>query len=101
MTLIGETFAARVGASLLNAIGLSELITHSREQYEKLALELAHDPAKLAAIKQKLQANRPTAPLFDTQLFTRHLETAYRKMYRRYQAGLSADHLAVSAEEIQ
>ncbi|HYA05101.1 MAG TPA: tetratricopeptide repeat protein, partial [Xanthobacteraceae bacterium] len=100
LTQIGETFAARVAASLLNAIGLPELITRSRQDYERLAIELANGPAKLAAIKEKLEANRSIAPLFDTQLFTRHLEAAYRQMSERYRAGLAPDHFAVSAGEI-
>ncbi len=64
-----------------------------------LAIELANNPAKLAEIRQKLKINRLAMPLFDTQLFTRHLEDAYRAMYRRYQAGLAPDHIAVDREE--
>jgi predicted O-linked N-acetylglucosamine transferase (SPINDLY family) len=99
LTLIGETFAARVAASLLNTIGLPELIARSAEEYEKLAIELANNAAKLTKIREKLKTNRLTAPLFDTQLFTRHLESAYEAMYRRYQAGLAPDHIVVEAIE--
>jgi predicted O-linked N-acetylglucosamine transferase (SPINDLY family) len=88
LTRIGTTFAGRVAASLLTAVGLPELVTESRERYESLAIELATNPEKLGAIKEKLARNRRIAPLFDTPRFTRHLEAAYRTMYERYQADL-------------
>jgi protein O-GlcNAc transferase len=97
LTQIGTTFAGRVAASLLNAIGLPELITHSREEYEKLAVDLACHREKLVRIKQKLDSVRLTAPLFDTALFTRDLEAAYQAMVRRYRAGLQPDHIDVAA----
>jgi protein O-GlcNAc transferase len=95
LTRVGETFAGRVAASLLHAIGLPELITRTQEEYERLALELATHRAKLALIKHKLAQNRLAAPLFNTQLFTRHLESAYEAIYDRYRAGLLPDHLHV------
>jgi protein O-GlcNAc transferase len=96
LTQIGETFAGRVAASLLTAIGLPELITRSPQAYVDLAVELATNPEKLAGIRSKLVGNRLTTPLFNTQLFTRHLEASYRAMYERYQAGLPPDHIYVS-----
>jgi predicted O-linked N-acetylglucosamine transferase (SPINDLY family) len=96
LTRIGETFAGRVAASLLHAIGLTELITSTSQAYEALAIELATDPEKLAAIKRKLANNRLTTPLFDTQMYTRHIEAAYAAMYERYQADLPPDHIYVS-----
>ena len=95
LTQIGQTFAGRVAASLLNAAGLPELITTTRDAYEALAVELATNPAKLASIKQKISDNRLTTPLFDTALFTRHIEAAYTAMYERHHAGLPPDHLHV------
>jgi protein O-GlcNAc transferase len=95
LTQIGETFAGRVAASLLNALDLPELIAASRESYEALAIELAGNPAKLASLKRKLARNRLEAPLFDTELFTRHIENAYTMMYERYQARLPPDHINV------
>jgi protein O-GlcNAc transferase len=80
VTCKGGGFAGRVAASLLTAIGLPELITENLEEYEHLALALACDPARLAALKHKLAANRLTTPLFDTTRFTRNLETAYENM---------------------
>jgi protein O-GlcNAc transferase len=87
LTCLGETFAGRVAASLLKAVGLSELITTSLDEYEALALNLAHDPTLLAAIKRKLADNRNTYPLFDTARFTSHIESAYVTMWERYQKG--------------
>ena len=95
LTRIGETFAGRVAASLLNAIGLTELITSTPQAYEALAIELATNPEKLATIKRKLATNRLTTPLFDTQMYTRHIEAAYTAMYERYQADLPPDHIYV------
>ena len=97
LTLIGKSFASRVAASLLNAQALTELITTTQEQYEALAIELATNPQKLAAIKIKLADHRLTTPLFDTLLFTRHLELAYKQMMERYWADLPPDHLDIGA----
>jgi predicted O-linked N-acetylglucosamine transferase (SPINDLY family) len=95
LTRSGETFAGRVAASLLNAIGLTELITSTPQAYEALAIELATNPEKLAVIKRKLANNRFTTPLFDTQMYTRHIEAAYTMMYERYQADLPPDHIVI------
>ena len=74
LTCVGETFAARVAGSLLNAINLTELITYSLQEYENTAITLAKTPNLLLQIKQKLQANKMTSPLFDTKLFARSIE---------------------------
>ena len=95
LTLPGQSFASRVAASLLTAIGLPELIAERDEDYEALAVGLARDPARLAALRERLRANRRTAPLFDTRLTARHLEDAYLAMYGRFAAGLPPDHIAV------
>ncbi len=96
LTLAGESFAARVAASLLKAVDLPELIATTQAQYEGLAVELATSPERLAQITQKLARNRLTTPLFDTELFTRHLEDAYAQMYERYLADLPPAHLYVT-----
>jgi predicted O-linked N-acetylglucosamine transferase (SPINDLY family) len=96
LTRQGESLAARVAASLLNAIGLPELVTTTQEHYEMLAIELATDAGRLAEIREKLSRNRLTTPLFDTELCTRHIEDAYTQMYERYQADLSPEHIAVA-----
>ncbi|HEY2247388.1 MAG TPA: tetratricopeptide repeat protein [Bradyrhizobium sp.] len=97
LTRTGETFAGRVAASVLGAIGLGELITQSAAAYERLAVALATDPARLAAIRDRLVQNRLTTPLFDTRLFTRHMEAAFVAMHRRHQAGLPPDHIDIPA----
>src|SRR4029077_21111478 len=95
LTQIGRSFAGRVAAGLLNAIGLPELITNSREEYETLAIELALNKERLKTIREKLHKNRLTAPLFDTPLYTTLLEAAYEAMYLRYRAGLPPDHIDI------
>ena len=95
LTRVGEAFAGRVAASLLNAIHLPELITATQQEYEALAIELATHPERLAQIRQKLADNRLTTPLFDTELFTRNIEAAYTEMYERYQADLPPGHIHV------
>jgi len=98
LTLMGESFASRMAASLLNAIDLPELITSSQEQYETLAIELATNPAKFRGIKAKLESNRFITPLFDTPRFTKNLEDAYIKMYERNHADLPPEHIYIEQE---
>jgi predicted O-linked N-acetylglucosamine transferase (SPINDLY family) len=79
-----------VAASLLSAVGLPELVTHTLADYEALALKLARDREYLADVRTRLAKNRKTFPLFDTKRFRRHIEAAYVTMYRRWQRGESA-----------
>lgn len=95
LTCMGEAFASRVAASLLQSIELAELITSTEEEYENLAVELATDLRRLADIRGRLEANRLTTSLFDTRSFTRHLEAAYSKIHARHQAGLPPGHMHV------
>lgn len=87
LTLLGKHFASRVSASLLKAAGLSELITHSLEEYENLAVRLARNPGELGRIRKKLWENRLTMPLFDTRRYAENLERAYEKMWERFAKG--------------
>jgi protein O-GlcNAc transferase len=87
LTCQGEAFAGRVAASLLNAIGLAELVTHSLEEYEAVALRLVQEPSLLRAYRDRLAQNRLTHPLFDTDRFRRHIEAAYRSMWELWQRG--------------
>jgi len=96
LTRTGQSFASRVAASLLNAIGLTELVTDSQQDYEALAIELATNPKKLQDIKLRLANNRLTAPLFNTPLFTKNLEAAYVRMYERYQIDLLPENIIIS-----
>jgi predicted O-linked N-acetylglucosamine transferase (SPINDLY family) len=97
LTRMGATFAGRVAASLVNAVGLGELITTTPDAYEAKAIVLATNPDALAAVRQTLERNRLTAPLFDTGRFTTYLESAYRAMAARYQAGLPPAPIRVPA----
>ena len=96
LTCMGASFASRYAASLLYAIGLPELVTKTQAEYEALAIELASDPNKLKVIKDKLEGNRFTTPLFDTPRFAKHIEAAYSMMYERYQADLPPEHIYIS-----
>jgi len=87
LTCAGDTFAARVGASLLQAVGLPELVTRTLADYERLALRLAREPGTLIGLRERLRSNRATAPLFDTPAFARHLEAAYQRIWATYASG--------------
>lgn len=95
LTIKGEAYPSRMASSILNAVNLPELVTHSQEEYESLAIELANCPDKIKKIKDKLLANLSTAPLYDTQLFTKNLESAYRTMYERHHQGLKPEHIII------
>jgi predicted O-linked N-acetylglucosamine transferase (SPINDLY family) len=99
LSLLGGSFAGRVGASLLNAIDLPELITTTAAAYEALAIRLARHPSELAAVKAKLTANRLATPLFDTARFTRQIEAAYAAMMKRHHAGLPPNHIQIDGQE--
>jgi predicted O-linked N-acetylglucosamine transferase (SPINDLY family) len=95
LSCMGESFASRVAASLLNAIELPELIVSSQEQYEAMAVELATNPVKLGAIKARLERNRPITALFDTLRFTKNIEEAYTQMYERFQNDFTLNHIYI------
>ena len=95
VALAGETFASRVSGSLLNAIGLPELVTHNREDYKRLLLRLAQSAPYRQEVRARLQHNRDTAPLFDTPRFVRNLERAYEAMMERARTGLPTDNIGV------
>jgi protein O-GlcNAc transferase len=87
VTLQGKHFASRVSSSLLAAIGLPELITHSQKEYETLAVNLSTKTEKLASVRQTLSQYRLTSPLFDTKRFTKNLENLYEAMWDNYLKG--------------
>ena len=99
ITCLGNSFASRVAASLLNAVNMPELITTSQESYESLAIELALDSKKLAEIKEKLIDNLPSSSLYNSSLFTQNLESAYQMIYDRYNQNLDPDHIYVENSE--
>jgi hypothetical protein len=95
LTFLGQAFAGRVAASLLNAVGMTELVTISLEDYEKMAIELASDAVRMRAIRGRLAENRLITPLFNTKLYTKNLESAYLEMHTRYLNNVAADHFFV------
>lgn len=98
VTVRGETFASRVAASLLRAMGLGELVTESLPAYRALILDLVANRGRLAALRERVAANRLTAPLFDSVRYTKHLERAYEAMWERRLAALPPDHIVLSAQ---
>lgn len=93
LTFLGRSFSARMCGSLLNAIGLPELVASSQQEYEDLAISIGKDAGRIAEIKSNLAKNRLAMPLFDTKLFTKNLELAYTKAYERDQLGLPPEHI--------
>ena len=96
VTKLGRGFPARVSASLLCAVGLTELVTHSDEEYAGLAFDLATDPQRLAAIRSRLAALLADSPLFDAALYARHIEAAYDAAFARFIAGQEHEDILVS-----
>jgi len=95
LTCIGNSFTSRVAASLLNAVNLPELITTTQNQYESLAIKLSTNSEEFTIIKSKLLNNLSIAPLYNTQLFTKHLELAYREMHRKYCKGIEPEDIYI------
>jgi protein O-GlcNAc transferase len=87
VTCCGQTFPGRVAASLLRAIGMPDLITNDLESYERLALRIASEPSLLRELGERLTRNRLSQPLFNTDRYRRHIETAYLQMWERWQRG--------------
>ena len=96
ITKLGKGFPARVAGSLLTALEIPELITATEEEYEALALSLATNSEKLSLIKKKLIGKRTSAPLFDTETYTKDLEKAYTQVYKRYVDGLPPKECKIS-----
>jgi len=97
LTVTGATPQSRNGATLLNAIGLAELITDSLSDYEELAFTLAGDRDRLRALAARLKQNRDTTPLFNSTRLTRHLERAYEMMWQNYMDGAAPQMIDVPA----
>jgi len=97
VTFSGRTFPSRVAGSLLQSVGLPELVCGSLTEYEKLALALARNTGPLGVIRQTLQTVRSEASVFDTRRFTRHLEAAFEIMWEQYHRGGPPRPFTVSA----
>jgi predicted O-linked N-acetylglucosamine transferase (SPINDLY family) len=93
LTCEGQSFAARVAASLLSTLGVPQLITSSSSQYEETAIGLAQDPARLLKIRTQIAQNRSSTALFDTERYTRNLEAAYEQIHQHYLSGNAPEHL--------
>jgi protein O-GlcNAc transferase len=98
VTCCGQSFAGRVAASLLRAIGMSDLITTDLEAYERLALRISSEPAVLDELRKRLHRNRLSHPLFDTDRYRRNIEAAYTRMWDYWQRGEGPASFAVEAE---
>jgi len=97
LTCAREAFASRVAASQLHALDLPELVTSSLEEYATRALELAHSPARLAELRERLADRKRTRPVFETDLYRRHLEAAYFAMAERRRRGEAPQSFSVPA----
>lgn len=95
LTRVGEAFPARVGASLVNAVGLGELIKTTDDAYIIAATELAAQPDTLASMKHKLSLNRRSGQLFDMSSYVNYIEAAYRTMYERHLSGIEPEHIQI------
>lgn len=97
ITFKGSNFASRVSESLLTALGVPQLVAETPDAMVELAANLARNRANLAALRETIAHTRLSAPLFDTERFTRHLELAFEMMVEREKAGLEPDHMDVPA----
>jgi predicted O-linked N-acetylglucosamine transferase (SPINDLY family) len=95
LTRTGVTFASRVAASLLHAMNLPDLVVATEAEYEEMAVALALDQQRYKALRQRVEESRQSAPLFNCERFTHHLESAYSAIFERYQAGLSPEHIYI------
>jgi predicted O-linked N-acetylglucosamine transferase (SPINDLY family) len=96
LTCAGETFASRVGMSFLTTMGVTELITHDLAEYERVAINLAHDHDQLYSLREKLASQRAGSPLFDTPRFVRGLEQAFEKIWEIHASGGPARAISIS-----
>ncbi len=84
VTLLGDLYAGRVGASIMHQVGLDALVAESIEEYVQLAQKLAGDLVKLGACRETLRSRMQESPLMDSEQFTAQLENVYRHMWRKY-----------------
>ena len=96
LTCIGKTFAGKVSASLLTASNMNELITKNLKEYEDLAVDLATNAKKLNDVKNKLKNNNKTSKLFNSEIFTKNLEMAYKTIYKNYHLDLPNEDVYIS-----
>ncbi|MDP6352309.1 MAG: tetratricopeptide repeat protein [Alphaproteobacteria bacterium] len=97
VTLAGDNFTSRIGASYLNALGLPQLVAADAAAYRDMAVALALDGSRRQDLKHRLDGLRLTSPLFDPARFTRHLESAYERMWHRFETGAGPESFDVPA----
>ena len=97
LTCCGDTFAGRVAASLLTAVGMRELVAASLEEYELIALALARDPQRLIALRQKLAHHRDASSLFDPVKLTGNIEAAYARMWQTWLSRKTPEPFAIES----
>ena len=95
LTLIGESFASRVSASLLSSMNMKELITYSEKEYEDLAVKLSNDNKKILEIKQRLAIEKGNTTLFNSQLYTKNIELAYLEIWNNFRKGLEPKNVCI------
>jgi predicted O-linked N-acetylglucosamine transferase (SPINDLY family) len=95
LTLIGNSFASRVGASILSALNMKELIAHSKIEYHDIASDICQDSSKIKSIKDKLSNNKETSTLFDTKLYVKNLELAYLEIYKKNKKNLKSENIYI------
>jgi len=96
ITFCGNSFASRVGASLLTAAEIPELITYSQKDYENLAIELGNNKNKFNLLQEKLKNRIRSSPLFNNKNFAKNIESLYSKMYDKHAQGLVPDHIEIN-----
>lgn len=97
ITLKGKHFASRVSASLLSAVGLPELIVKTPTEYTKLAINLSKNTDKLKQIREKLDKNKLSKPLFNTERVTLYLEDAYIKIWENYKKNKKPETITIKS----
>ena len=95
LTFLGDSFASRMGASILEAVEIPDLIANNKEEYESLAIDLATDSKKLEVIRHKLNNKLKSSPLFNSSYFCQNLEYAYESIYKRLHKGQRPQHISV------
>ena len=98
VTIEGATFAQRVGASLLHNVGLPQLVCADAAAYHAKVVALAGDPKQRRALRDKLDAQRVSSPLFDGQRQARDMEALLQRMWQRHRSGLPPQPLAAEVQ---
>jgi predicted O-linked N-acetylglucosamine transferase (SPINDLY family) len=86
ISLIGNARFGRLGSSVLNNLGLPELLAQSEDQYIDIAVNLASDLPRLEQLRSTLRQRMSQSPLMDAKSLARDIENAYREMWRTWTA---------------